>query len=164
MSAAVALQEQDEYRSQLNVAEGYAKAVKRQAQARRAPLNALMMDLRRMLLKILRDGVGIHVSLRKLLEENQDEYQERDLQGLLWRLRDNSESLRALISYRAPLIRARRNVVVFWSEEIHERLLDQIEDLEDLTETLALGLSATVHAEVDRCRSESGLSDAVAPA
>ena len=164
MGVAVALQEQDRYRSRIQVAEGYAMAVKRQAQARRSPLNALMMELRRMLLTILKSGSHIRVSLRKLLQENQDAYEERELQSLLWRLRDNAEGLRTIVGYRASLLRARPNVIVFWSPDIHDKLLEQVEDLEDLTETLALGLCPDVRAEIMHCRSESGLSDAVAPA
>ena len=164
MGAAVTLQEQVEFQNRLRVTEGYAMAVRTQAQARRAPLMKLLVELRRLLGQSLRSGDTMRVSLRGFLQERQDQHEERELQGLLSHLHDNVAALRKIVGYRASLIRARRIVSAYWTDDLHERLLEQLEDVEDLTETLALGLSPAMRQEIAQCREEAGLSDAVAPA
>lgn len=161
MSAAVALQEQIEVNSQLQVADGYTMAVRRQAQARRAPLRALLVDLRKMLNSLLRTFDGTTPSLRTLLEEKQDECSEQQLQSLLWRLQNNVEGLRKIVAYRRPLIQKRRLAAAYWTNAIQDRLLAYVEEYDDLTESLALGMNADFHREVADCRVEAGLTDAV---
>ncbi len=162
MSAAVALQEYDQFRSKLQETSGFARAVRMQTHARGVS-RKLLVELRRLLIEVVRIGDRVRTMLRAFLNESQDLHDERELQGLLSRLADSREGLRTIIGARAGLRRSYRQIVAYWKDDIQEQLETNLNDLDDLIETLALGLSPAFRREVEDARAEAGLTDAVAP-
>ena len=162
MSAAVALQEYDQFRSKLQETSGFARAVRMQTHARGVS-RKLLVELRRLLVEVVRGGDRVLTMLRAFLNESQDRYDERELQGLLWRLADSRDRLRTIIGARAGLYRSYRLIAAYWKDDIQERLRANLDELDDLTEMLALGLSAAFRRGVEDAREEAGLTDAVAP-
>jgi hypothetical protein len=123
----------------------------------------LLVELRRLLIEVARGGDRVRTTLRAFLNESQDLHDERELQGLLWRLADSRDRLRTIIGARAGLLRSCRLIAAYWKDDIQERLRAALDELDDLTETLALGLSPAFRREVEEARGEAGLADAVAP-
>jgi hypothetical protein len=162
MSAAVALQEYDQFRSKLQETSGFARAVRIQTHSR-GVARKMLLELRRLLIDVIRTGERVRTLLRAFLNESQDLHDDRELQGLLWRVADSNERLHTIIGKRAGLRRSYRMIVVYWTDDIQARLQANLDDMEDLTETLALGLSPGFRGEVTQRREEAGLTDAVAP-
>lgn len=122
-------------------------------------------------------GVKANVPASLLLSERKELEQGGFVELIRWKLPKQTADRPHGYKYRLAYVRGDKSVlrydnetskgdhrIVVWSPDIHDKLLEQVEDLENLTEMLALGLCPDVRAEIMHCRSESGLSDAVAPA
>jgi hypothetical protein len=67
------------------------------------------------------------------------------------------EGLSCLIAHRDILMarRGRENVSPFWSDDLQDELMGLAEEMEDLQETIALGISAEFRRDVSEALQEA---------
>ena len=143
-------------------ARGYLRAVEAQSKvSRRNIAKSLLMGLRKNLTDVLKVGEPLLGKIKQELLKDQDSLSERDQQDILLMIANTNGALRACLVKRPSLLAASRMTGVYWDEILNGRLHDLLEGLEDIEETLALGLSREFRTTLEACRTEAGLEPIV---
>jgi hypothetical protein len=155
MGAQAALVEQNHFAGVVGEASGVVKIARAQS---RLPKKSLLA-LRRAINAVLRTGNDLRASVRDLLrDEHIDECPQEALCTMVANMTQQNTTLRGLLGRRSSLVAKRPLVGAYWSAHVHEKLLDLVDDLEDVCETLALGLSASFRQEVAAAAREAKLT------
>lgn len=142
-----ALVEQQRFGAALFTVQGYLRGVEDSAGA--------LLDIHDSLAAIVAAGRQFVASFRAILLT--PDLPKAHQEALLVSAEMFRAALADVLERRTLLLRVHPEATPFWPESLADEMADVLEDLEDLVETMALGLSAEFRAQIAAARAAAGL-------